>query len=295
MTDFVNLFFSPEMAFFKYAFLTAIVAAVAFGIIGTFVVVKQISSIAGAISHCVLGGIGAALYAQTALGWKWCLPVYGAVVAALLAAIIIGLVSMYAKQREDTVIGAVWAIGMATGLMFIAKTPGYVSLESYLFGNILLVSADDFWITLGLDIFIISIVIIFFNNFLAVCFDSKFAEIRGMKVKFFYLLLLCLTALTIVLLVNIVGIIMVIALLTLPAAIAGQFTKRLWSMMVLAVLLSLLFSTVGMGVSYSYNLPSGPTIVLLAGSCYILLITKKLFLKRQKTVKQSTKIISNDQ
>lgn len=282
MSDFFNLFFSPEMAFFKYAFLTAIVAAVAFGIIGTFVVVKQISSIAGAISHCVLGGIGAAVYAETALGWSWCKPIYGAVVAALLAAVIIGLVSIYAKQREDTVIGAVWAIGMATGLMFIAKTPGYVSLESYLFGNILLVSSDDFWITLGLDLFIITVVIIFFNNFLAVCFDSKFATIRGVKVKFFYLLLLCLTALTIVLLVNVVGIIMVIALLTLPAAIAGQFTSRLWSMMVLAVLFSILFSTVGMSISYNYDLPSGPTIVLLAGSCYVLLIAEKFIPKSWK-------------
>lgn len=282
MSDFINLFFSPEMAFFKYAVLTAIFAAVAFGIIGTFVVVKRISSIAGAISHCVLGGIGAALYAETALGWTWCRPIYGAVVAALLAAIIIGLVSMYAKQREDTVIGAVWAIGMAIGLMFIAKTPGYISLESYLFGNILLVSAEDFWITLGLDLFIITVIIIFFNNFLAVCFDSKFASIRGLKVKVFYLLLLCLTALTIVLLVNIVGIIMVIALLTLPAAIAGQFTARLWSMMVLAVILSLIFSTVGMGVSYHFNLPSGPTIVLLAGSCYVIIISKKLIPKWRK-------------
>ncbi len=281
MHELLNLFCSPEMAFFKYAFLTALVAAVAFGIIGTFVVVKQISSIAGAISHCVLGGIGAAVYAQSALGWSWCRPIYGAMVAALLAALIIGLVSIYAKQREDTVIGAVWAVGMAIGLMFIAKTPGYVSLESYLFGNILLVSADDFWITLALDALIISVVMIFFNNFLAVCFDSKFAMLRGVRVKMFYLLLLCLIALTIVLLVNIVGIIMVIALLTLPAAVAGQLTTRLWSMMLSAVGLSILFSTVGMGISYHFNLPSGPTIVLLAGCCYIIVLAAKIGRKKR--------------
>lgn len=264
------------MSFFRYAFLTGVIASVAFGIIGTYVVTKRISSIAGAVSHCVLGGIGAALYARTVLGWVWCKPVYGAIVSALLAAIIIGLVSMYARQREDTVIGAVWAIGMAIGLMFIAKTPGYISLESYLFGNILLVSAEDFWITLGLDVLIVFLVIIFFNNFLAVCFDSKFAELRGLKVKFYYLLLLCLTALTIVLLVTVVGIIMVIALLTLPAAIAGQFTRRLWSMMTLAVILSLIFTSSGLALSYNYNLPSGPTIVMLAGICYILAILKNL-------------------
>ncbi|MFA7229720.1 MAG: metal ABC transporter permease [Victivallaceae bacterium] len=272
MLEFWQDIMSPTMPFLRYAFLTGAVASIAFGIIGTYVVTRRISSIAGAIAHCVLGGIGIALYLQTNYNWTWCKPIFGSIVAALLAALIIGLVSIYAKQREDTVIGAIWAIGMAIGLLFLAKTPGYVDLHSYLFGNILLVSKEDLYVTLILDALVVIPSIIFFHSILAVCFDSRFAELRGVRVKLIYLMLLCLTALTIVLMVNVVGIIMVIALLTLPAAVAGHFTRRLWSMMTISIILSLVFTASGLSVSYKYDLPSGPTIVIIAGSCYLLAI-----------------------
>jgi len=102
-----------------------------------------------------------------------------------------------------------------------------------------------------------------------VCFDEEFARLRGVRVELFYLLLLCLTALTVALLVNVVGIVMVIALLTLPAAVAGHFSHRLWQMMALAVGFCMLFTAAGIGVSYVYNLPTGPTIILLAGAAYL--------------------------
>jgi zinc transport system permease protein len=263
---------SSTVPFLRYAFLTGILASIAFGIIGTYVVTRRITAIAGAIAHCVLGGIGAAMFFRVNYNLLWLKPVYGAIIAALLAAMIIGLVSIYAKQREDTVIGAIWAIGMAVGLLFLARTPGYVDLHSYLFGNILLVAQEDIYVTLILDAIVIIPAILLFNNILGVCFDSKFAELRGIKVKLIYLMLLCMTALTIVLMVDIVGIIMVIALLTLPAAVAGHFTRRLWSMMTLSVLLSLVFTTTGLSLSYKLNLPSGPTIVIIAGACYLLSI-----------------------
>jgi zinc transport system permease protein len=125
--------------------------------------------------------------------------------------------------------------------------------------------------------------ILFFNNILGVCFDSHFSELRGVKVKLIYFMLLIMTALTIVLMVNIVGIIMVIAMLTLPAAVAGQFTKRLWSMMLLSVILSVVFSSSGLALSYSIEMPSGPTIVIIAGVCYLgTLIFKKIQALRVK-------------
>jgi zinc transport system permease protein len=280
MLNFIQQLANPSMSFLLYAFLTGAVASVAFGIIGTYVVTRRITAIAGAISHCVLGGIGIALFLKLNYHLDWCTPMLGAVVSALLSAIIIGLVSMYAKEREDTVIGAIWAIGMAIGLLFLAKTPGYIDLHGYLFGNILLVNADDFKITLLLDLLILIPAILLFNNFLAVCFDSRFAELRGLRIKLTYLLLLCMTALTIVLMVTIVGIIMVIALLTLPAAVAGYFTRRIWSMMSLAILLSLAFTSSGLVVSYKFDLPSGPVIVVIAGACYVLTILYRLALKR---------------
>lgn len=269
MFELWNEIFNSSLPFLRYAFIVGILSSVAFGIIGTFVVTRRITSIAGAIAHCVLGGIGAAMFFKFEYGLAWCHPLLGAIIAAVGAALIIGFVSIYAKQREDTIIGAIWAVGMATGLLFIAKTPGEADLHNYLFGNILLISENDIYLTLILDIVIILPAILLFNNILGVCFDSRFSELRGVRVKFIYFMLLIMTALTIVLMVNIVGIIMVIAMLTLPAAVAGQFTKRLWSMMVLSVLLSVVFTSSGLILSYKIAMPSGPTIVVIAGVCYL--------------------------
>ncbi len=178
--------------------------------------------------------------------------------------------SLYARQREDTVISAVWAVGMAIGLVFFAKTPGYVDPMSYLFGNILLISAHDVWLVAAMDVVVVALGLGFYPKLLALCFDEEFAELRGVRVKLYYLLLLCLTALTVVLLVRVVGIVLVIALLTLPAAVAGHFARQLWQMMAVAVLCCMAFVTAGIAVSYPSNLPSGPVIILIAGAAYLL-------------------------
>jgi zinc transport system permease protein len=187
-----------------------------------------------------------------------------------------------ARQREDTVIGALWAIGMATGVLFLAKTPGYSQdLMSYLFGNILMVTPRDLWLMAALDVLVVVLGLAFYNQFLAVCFDEEFARVRGMRVEFYYLLLLGLTALTVVLLVTVVGIILVIALLTLPVAVAGHFARRLWQMMALATVFSILFTTAGLAISYKPDLPAGATIIVLAGAVYLLVVVlSRLFRPR---------------
>jgi len=264
---------AANYAFVQYALLAGLLASIACGIVGTYVVVRRITYIAGGISHCVLGGIGAALYFQRVHGWAWLSPLYGAIAAALAAAMIIGLVSLRAKQREDTVIGALWAIGMAVGVLFIAKTPGYSQdLMSYLFGNILMVSRSDLWLIAALDTLVVVLGLVFYNQFLAVCFDEEFARVRGMRVEFYYLILLGLTALTVVLLVTVVGIVLVIALLTLPVAVAGYFARRLWQMMALAAVFSMLFTSAGLAISYEPDLPAGATVIVLAGAVYLLVV-----------------------
>lgn len=260
----------PRYPFLQYALLTGLLVSVACGIIGSYVVTKRITYIAGSIAHTVLGGLGAARYCQTVYGMDWLHPLYGAVFAALASAVIIGVVSMRARQREDTVIGSLWAIGMAAGILFIYRTPGYSEdLMSYLFGSILMVSPRDIWMIAGLDVLVVMIGVLFYNQFLALCFDEEFARLRGVRVEWFYLLLLCLTALTVVLLVTVVGIIMVIALITLPAAVAGEFTRRLWHMMVLSAILTVVFTTAGLALSYGPNWPAGATIIVIAGAVYL--------------------------
>jgi zinc transport system permease protein len=268
MADFFSDLIVHE--FLQNAVLTGLLAGIACGVIGSYVVTRRITYIAGGISHSVLAGMGAAGYLATVHGLTWLNPIHGAVAASLCAAVLIGCVSLRARQREDTVIGAVWAVGMAVGILFIFKTPGYhEDLMSYLFGNILMVSAGDIRLITVLDLVILSLVFVFYNQFLVVCFDEEFARIRGIRVEVFYLLLLCLTALTVVLLITVVGIVMVIALLTLPAAIAGQFTKKLWQMMILSSVLAALFTTLGLAVSYGPDLPAGATSILLAGAVYL--------------------------
>ena len=158
MPEFLGQFLSAvqHYRFLQYTLASGLLASVACGIVGSYVVAHRISYIAAGISHCVLGGMGAARYLQVVYGWQHVKPLYGAVATALLAATIIGVVSLRAKQREDTVIGALWAIGMAVGVLFISRTPGYgEDLMSYLFGNILMVSRNDLWLVVGLDALVV--------------------------------------------------------------------------------------------------------------------------------------------
>jgi zinc transport system permease protein len=280
MSEFFQALFDPDVPFVRYAMLVGVLSSVSLGIVGSYVVTRRITYIAAAIAHCVLGGIGAALYLNKVIGFSWCDPIYGALVAAIVAALIIGLVSIYAKQREDTVISAVWALGMAVGLLFFVKIPGFVDPMSYLFGNILLISPRDLWLVLGLDLVVAAVGVGFYNKFLALCFDEEFAALRGVQAKVFYLILLCLIALTVVLLVRVVGIILVIALVTLPPAMAGFFSRQLWQMMLLAVFFCAAAVAAGLAASYPLDLPSGPVIILLAGSAYLLTtIACRLFRK----------------
>jgi zinc transport system permease protein len=283
MNELMNIFTSPDTAFMRYALLAGLLASIPFGILGSYIVTRRISYIAGAISHSVLGGIGIALYLQKACGIDGVRPIYGALAASLISALIIGLVSIYAKEREDTVIGAIWAVGMATGLLFLSKTPGYVNAMSYLFGDILMISEYDIYVILCLNAVIILTSLLFYKKLLAVCFDEEFARLRGINVNFYYLLLLCLCALAIVLLVRIVGIVLVIALLTLPAAISGQLTKRLGTMMLMSVLFCIFFMTAGITLSYPFDFPAGPTVILLAGTVFLLLTIIAFLMRRGKS------------
>jgi zinc transport system permease protein len=271
MLEFFRALKVPEYEFLRLALLGGLLASVASGVMGSYVVTRRITYIAGGVAHCILGGIGLAAFISVVYGLKWLHPLHGATAAALAAAAVIGLVSLRAKQREDTVISALWSIGMAAGILFIAVTPGYaVDPMAYLFGNILMVSKSDLWLIAGLDVLVVGISFAFYKRLLAVCFDEEFARLRGVNADAYYLLLLCLTALTVVSLVTVVGIVLAIALLALPAAVAGHFSKTLWHMMVLAVLFSAVISTLGLGISYGANLPAGAAIVVLAGIAYLL-------------------------
>jgi zinc transport system permease protein len=262
MSEFLDALF--QHSFLQYALIAGVLASIGCGVMGSYVVVKRVGFLAGGISHAVLGGMGIALFYGVD-------PVAGALVAALLAAMLIGWISLRWHEQEDTLIGALWAVGMAIGIIFISRTPGYnVNLMSYLFGNILMVEQGDLWMMALMDAIVVVTVLLFYRQFLAVSFDEEFARLRGVPVTLFYLLLLCMVALTVVLLIQVVGLILVIALLTLPAAIATQFVHSLKRIMLLAVILGVLFTSAGLTLSYQPDLPAGATIILIAGFSYLL-------------------------
>ncbi len=282
MQDFIQAL--GQHTFLQTALLAGLLASLGCGVIGTFVVVKRIAFMAGGIAHSVLGGMGAALY----FGFD---PLLGALVAAVLSALLIGMVRLAWNAQEDTLIGALWAIGMAIGILFIAKTPGYTTdLMSFLFGNILLVPRRELWIMAGLDLVLILTVMLFYRQLLAVTFDEEFARLRGVPVAFFYLLLLCLVAVTVVLLIQVVGLILVIALLTLPAAIAGHYVHSLGGMMLIATLLGGVFTSAGLALSYGPDLPAGPTMILLAGSVYVVSAVLSRVLMRRRARRRAVAI-----
>lgn len=253
------------------ALLAGLAASVVSGIIGSYVVVKRIVFIGGSIAHSVLSGIGFCLWLERAKGVTWASPLLGALVAAILSALIIGWIHLNYRQREDSVISALWSIGMAVGVLFISQTPGFnVELTNFLIGNILWVSKTDLYILWGLDIFVVVLTLWFHKRFLAICFDEEQAQLQGLPVNKLYMLLLILIAVSIVLLIQVVGIILVMAMLTIPAAIANLLTTRLSVMMIIAILLSSFFCLAGNGVAYYLDWPTGATIALLAGLAYVL-------------------------
>ena len=265
-----------QFDFMRNALWAGLLVSIACGIIGTFVVINRLVFISGGIAHAAYGGIGLGYFFQFN-------PMLGAILFSLVSALAMGLVQRKTRQRADTIIGVMWAVGMAIGIIFVDLTEGYkADLMSYLFGSILAVPKSDLLIMLLLDLIIVVLVILFYKELLAISFDETFATVANVPVDAIYLTLMCLVALTVVMMMRVVGLILVIALLTMPAAIAGQWVKEMKQMMVLASILGMSFTTAGLWLSYWLNLTSGATIILVAGVTYLLSITVQLLIRRTR-------------
>ena len=262
-----------QFDFMRNALMAGVLVSIACGVIGAFVVINRIVFISGGIAHAAYGGIGLGYF----FGFN---PVLGAILFSVASALAMGIVQRKTQQRTDTIIGVIWAIGMAIGIILVDLTEGYkTDLMSYLFGSILAVPSSDLLIMLALDSVIVILTVLFYKELLAISFDETFAKVMNVPVDAIYLTLMSLIALTVVMMMRVVGLIMVIALLTMPAAISSLFVKDMKKMMGLASLLGMVFTTSGLWLSYWLNLTSGATIILVAGATYLLSLTVKPLLR----------------
>ncbi|MGK7873669.1 MAG: metal ABC transporter permease [Xenococcaceae cyanobacterium] len=263
-----------QFDFMRNALMAGVLVSIACGIVGTFVVVNRIVFISGGIAHAAYGGIGLGYF----FGFN---PVLGAIAFSLLAALGMGMVERKTQQRADTIIGVMWAIGMAIGIILVDLTEGYkADLMSYLFGSILTVPREDLIVMVVLDLIVGMMVALFYKELLAISFDPVFALTRNVPVDRLYLMLVGAIALTVVMVMQVVGLILVIALLTMPAAIAGQFVKDIKQMMLLSSILGVIFTTTGLWLSYFLNLTSGATIILVSGVAYLVSLGAKAYNRR---------------
>jgi len=270
--------------FMQNAIVAGLLVSIASGIIGSLIVVNRMVFLAGGIAHTSYGGIGLAVY--------FGLPIFlGASLFAVGAAILMAAVTLNQRDKTDTFIGLIWAVGMAVGIVFVDMTPGYnVDLMSYLFGSILAVSNADIWYMSALLVVIVAIVAIFYRQILAVSYDSEYAKLRGVDVRFFYTLILVVSALTVVIAIKIVGLILVIALLTIPVYIGEKLSSSLATMMAMSGILSTIFTFLGLFLSYSYDITSGASIILVSAlSLLLFLVLNNTMRKIFNTVKKIKK------
>jgi zinc transport system permease protein len=253
-----------QFEFMRNALMAGLLASVLCGVMGTLVVVNRIVFLSGGIAHAAYGGIGLAFF----LGWPF-LPV--TLAFTLVAAVLMAAVTIRARHRADTIIGVLWAVGMAIGVILLDLTPGYnVDLMSYLFGSILTVPFSDIRLMLVITVVVGVCLIFFYNDLLAMSYDEEFARIRGVPVTALYFFLIALLAVSIVVIIQVVGLILVIALLTIPPFISEKYARSLFAMMALSTLLGVVFTICGLWLSFTYDLTSGAAIILVAGLAFFL-------------------------
>ncbi len=251
-------------AFMQNAIMAGLLASIACGVMGSLVVVNRMVFLAGGIAHAAYGGVGLAFF----LG----LPVLPCALGfSTGASLLMGAATLKRTDRTDTVIGVLWATGMATGILLLDLSPGYSSgLMSFLFGSILTVPRSDLWVMLGLDLVILIFMALYYKDLLLMSFDREFARTRGVGVTWLHFMVPALTACAVVMIVQVVGLILVIALLTIPPYLAERTAKNLGAMMGLATLYAMLFCLGGLWLAYSFDLTSGASIIAVAAASFIL-------------------------
>ena len=251
-----------EYQFMQHAVIACILSSVVCGVIGVIIVEKKLIMMSGGIAHTAYGGVGLGYLC----GFE---PMLGAVIFSVGAAGAVGAIKRKGGANTDVIIALLWSTGMALGTAFLGFMKSYPpDMSSYLFGNILSVSAGNIITMSALTVIVCLAVFVFFNDWKTFLFDESFSQILGQKTALLEYTLIILIALTVVVLIRVAGIILVIALLTAPAATAALLTDRLGRRMFIAVVLGLFYCFGGLWISYVLGIASGATIIIFSVLVY---------------------------
>ena len=261
-----------QYTFFQHALLGSLLASIACGIIGTYIVTRRLVFISGGITHASFGGIGIGVFAGIP-------PILSAAVFAVLSAFGVEWLSKRSDMREDSAIAVFWTLGMAIGIMFSFLAPGFApDLSAYLFGNILTITQNDLLFLGSVTVGLIAFFAIFLRPIVYIAFDREFARSQGLPVNLFEYLLMMFIALTIVSTLRMVGIVLAISLLTLPQMTANLFTHNFKRIIALSIIIGFAGCLGGLFLSYHWKVPSGAAIIffsiLIYALCKLLKIKK---------------------
>lgn len=271
-----------QYGFFRNALLGSLLASIACGLIGTYIVTRRLVFISGGITHASFGGIGLGLY----LGIS---PLLSAAVFSVFSAFGVEWLSKRQDMREDSAIAVFWTLGMAAGIIFSFLAPGFTpDLSAFLFGNILTITPTDLWLLTCLSVLLIGFFALFLNPIIYLSFDREFARSQQLPVVLFEYILMMFIALTIVSCLRMVGIVLAISLLTLPQMTANLFTHSFKRIICYSILISCMGCMGGLLLSYQLQVPSGAAIIFFSILIYMLCkIGKSMYLCRQKKLNQT--------
>ena len=252
---------------FKYEFMmrsliTATASGIMLSILGPFVINRNMGFMADAMAHATLPIIAVGVF----LGFS--ISELG-VPASILIAFFLGYIIKNSNVGEDTAIGIIFSSFFALGFILISILNVTINLEDLLFGQILAVSRFDVFIVTAMCITVVSLIIIFFKQLLFYSFDPIGAEVKGLNTNFLNYLFLVILSVAIVASLQTVGIILVLSMLLIPAAASKQITNTFVSSIYVSILVGVFSSVSGLYLSYFFNLPSGPTMSMVATFLFV--------------------------
>mgnify|MGYP005698677207 FL=1 len=252
---------------FKYEFMmrsliTATASGIMLSILGPFAINRNMGFMADAMAHATLPIIAVGVF----LGFS--ISELG-VPASILIAFFLGYIIKNSNVGEDTAIGIIFSSFFALGFILISILNVTINLEDLLFGQILAVSRFDVFIVTAMCITVVSLIIIFFKQLLFYSFDPIGAEVKGLNTNFLNYLFIVILSVAIVASLQTVGIILVLSMLLIPAAASKQITNTFVSSIYVSILFGVFSSVSGLYLSYFFNLPSGPTMSMVATFLFV--------------------------